>query len=133
MFLAAWRGFIPKIDLVKTKMQRNYNLLKTEATLAQLEEVRRIHRIAVDEFNNQRQAELDRRRNYVALWLCAPNTHASQEEIAEARLCPDAGSWLIKDHKFTNWADPHFCDNPLLWMMGKPGAGKQWSRMDDSH
>lgn len=124
MFHAAWRGFIPKVDLIKTKMQRNYNLLKTEATLAQLEEVRRIHRIAVDEFNNQRQAELDRRRNYVALWLCAPNSHGFQEEIAEARVCPDAGSWLIEDHTFTNWVDPHFCDNPLLWITGKPGAGK---------
>lgn len=124
MFHAAWRGFIPKVDLIKTKMQRNYNLLKTEATLAQLEEVRRIHRIAVDEFNNQRQAELDRRRNYVALWLCAPNSHGVQEEIAEARVCPDAGSWLIEDHTFTNWVDPHFCDNPLLWITGKPGAGK---------
>lgn len=125
MFHATWRGFIPKIDLLRDKMERNYNLLKTEATLAQLEEVRRIHRIAVDEFNNQRQAELDRRRNYVALWLCAPNTHGIQEEITEARLCPDAGSWLIKDHKFKKWADPHFCDNPLLRITGKPGAGKQ--------
>lgn len=108
-------------------MQRNYNLLKTEATLAQLEEVRRIHRIAVDEFDNQRLAELDRRRNYVTQWLCSSNTQGLQEEIAEARLCPDAGSWLVKDHKFTNWADPHFCDNPLLWVTGKPGAGKRWS------
>ncbi|KAK7734079.1 hypothetical protein SLS63_004364 [Diaporthe eres] len=95
VFHAAWRGFIPKIDLVKTKMQRNYNLLKTEATLAQLEEVRRIHRMAVDEFSNQRQAELDRRRNYVTQWLCAPNTQGFQEEIAETRLCPDAGKSVL--------------------------------------
>lgn len=105
-------------------MQRNYNLLKTEVTLAQLEEVRSIHRIAVDKFNDQRQAELDRRQNYVAQWLCAPSTQGFQEEIAEARIFPDAGSWLIKDHKFTNWADPRFCDDPLLWVTGKPGAGK---------
>ncbi|KAJ0110210.1 hypothetical protein J7T55_000642 [Diaporthe amygdali] len=124
VFQAAWRGFSSKIDLVKTKMQRNYNLLKTEASLAQFEEVRRIHRIAVDEFNNQRQAELDRRQNYVTQWLCAPNTQGFQEEIAEARICADAGSWLVRDRKFTNWTDPHFCDNPLLWVTGKPGAGK---------
>ncbi|KAL1846019.1 hypothetical protein Daus18300_014380 [Diaporthe australafricana] len=122
VFHAAWRGFSSKIDLVKTKMQRNYNLLKAEASLAQLEEVRRIHRIAVDEFSNQQQAELDRRRNYVIQWLCATNTQGFQEEVAEARICADAGSWMIKDHRFTNWMDPNFCDNPLLWITGKPGA-----------
>lgn len=37
VFQAAWRGFSSKIELIKTKMQRNYNLLKTEASLAQFE------------------------------------------------------------------------------------------------
>lgn len=104
-------------------MQRNSNLIKTEASLAQFEEVRRIHKAASDEFANQRQAESDRRRLYVTQWIGAPNINAIQEEIYEARVCPHAGSWLISSSLFKKWFDPIFCDNPLLWVTGKPGAG----------
>ncbi|KAJ4415216.1 hypothetical protein N0V82_007453 [Gnomoniopsis sp. IMI 355080] len=124
LFQAAWRGFRTKIDLIKGRMQRNSNLIKTEASLAEFEEVRRIHKTATDEFANQRQAEFDRRRIYVTQWIGAPNIQAIQEEHREARICPSAGSWLVTSSVFRKWIDPIYCDNPLLWITGKPGAGK---------
>lgn len=124
IFQAAWRGFRSKIDLIKSRMRRNSGLIRSEASLAEFEEVRMKHQAMMDEFDCQRRAEFDRRRNYVTQWLCAPNTQAVHEEITEAKICPDAGSWLVTDHRFKKWLDPVFCDDPLLWMTGKPGAGR---------
>lgn len=105
-------------------MRRNAGLIKTEASLAEFEEVKMKHRAMMDEFHCQRQAEFDRRRTYVTQWLCAPNIQAMHEEITDAIICPSAGSWLVADTRFKKWLDPLFCHDPLLWMTGKPGAGR---------
>ncbi|KAK6080210.1 hypothetical protein SCUP515_03635 [Seiridium cupressi] len=78
-----------------------------EATLAEFEEIRRLNQTIAIEFNNIRQAELDRRRNAIIQWLSASNSQVVQQECIEASsLCVGAG------------------DCPLLWMTGKPEAGK---------
>ncbi|KAK9774284.1 putative C2H2-type domain-containing protein [Seiridium cardinale] len=125
VFQAAWRGFKLKIDLIKQRMQRHGNLIKMEATLAEFEEIRRLNQTTAIEFNNMRQAELDRKRNATIQWLSASNSQVVQEEYIEASsLCVGAGDWLVADHRFRNWSDLQYCSNPLLWMTGKPGAGK---------
>ncbi|KAK6062398.1 zinc finger protein [Seiridium cupressi] len=125
VFQAAWRNFKLKIDWIKQRMQRHGNLIKMEATLAEFEEIRRLNQTIAIEFNNIRQAELDRRRNAIIQWLSASNSQVVQEECIEASsLCVGAGDWLVADHRFRNWSDLQYCSNPLLWMTGKPGAGK---------
>lgn len=64
-------------------------------------------------------------------------TEASLAEIEEERqshqalkegfsngVRAEAGSWLLADPRFKVWVAPIFCNNPLLWITGKPGAGK---------
>ncbi|KAK3988674.1 hypothetical protein QBC44DRAFT_328722 [Cladorrhinum sp. PSN332] len=122
LFQAVWRSFLPKIDFIKDNMARHTRLLAQGVGFVQLEELSNTRREAQQRFQIQRQDEVDRRRRETISWL---NPYPSQlRKYQDARLCPDAGKWLLKNNRFQGWFDPTFCANPLLWITGIPGAGK---------
>lgn len=127
IFQAAWRSFLPKIDFIKKNMERHTRLLDHGVSFVQLEETENIRRDLQQRFETQRREEVDRRRREVISWL---NPYPSQlRKYQDARLCPDAGSWLLNNGRFRGWFDPIFCTEPLLWITGIPGAGTCSSRL----
>lgn len=58
-------------------------------------------------------------------WLSSPNIEAAHEQHVKARSSnPTSCRWILGDDSFQRWFDRVYCSTPLLWINGKPGAGK---------
>jgi hypothetical protein len=99
-----------------------------------------IHRGTVLQFNDfqnscamedeKTSSEMDmedlKRRQAIYTWLKAIDMENEQYHFANIRSqYPDTGRWLLEHMTFKEWFDPQFTTLPtLLWLHGKPGAGK---------
>jgi len=63
------------------------------------------------------------RRASVLQWLSFVNMESRHEDASMDRH-PGTGKWLLQEEKFREWFDNNYCAEPLLWLNGKPGAGK---------
>ncbi|KAH8789515.1 hypothetical protein F5882DRAFT_354269 [Hyaloscypha sp. PMI_1271] len=125
LFQSSWRGFNSKINGLRDKMQQHRRLIESQAGIVEFEEIQKIRKLAEVEFQNARDADLDRRRSKVLQWLSPASSETIQEGCEKARSeYPRTGEWLLTDDKFSKWFHPNFCSNPLLWLSGIPGAGK---------
>ena len=106
-------------------MQQHRRLIESQAGIVEFEEIQKIRKLAEVEFQNVRDADLDRRLSKVLQWLSPASSETIQESCEKARSeYPRTGKWLLTDDKFSKWFHPNFCSNPLLWLSGIPGAGK---------
>jgi len=65
------------------------------------------------------------KRSTVRDWLAAANFEEDQGDLSDARTeYPGVCSWILKQNKFDTWKDFSSQANLLLWITGKPGAGK---------
>ena len=67
-----------------------------------------------------------KRRQAIYTWLKAIEMENEQHHFATIRSqYPNTGRWLLEHTTFKEWFDPQFTTLPtLLWLHGKPGAGK---------
>ena len=99
-------------------------LVETQASLAQFEQLQNDRIIFEAKFEEARQAEELRRRNYSFGWLSAADSKIYQEKGARVREAyPGSGRWLLHRQQFREWFSPVICSRPLLSIVGKPGAG----------
>ncbi|KAI0376807.1 hypothetical protein F5Y04DRAFT_273551 [Hypomontagnella monticulosa] len=125
LFQATWKGFVSKIENLRDNMRRHRQLIESRATLIQFEAVQTHRRLTEVKFQEMYEADLTRRRAAVLLWLSPANVEEIHERHTLARSGnPSAGQWLMSDNRFQKWFDPLYCSTPLLWLNGKPGAGK---------
>jgi hypothetical protein len=109
-------------------MRQHKHLIESQVSIVEFEELQKLRKLAEVEFQNARNADLDRRRLKVVQWLSPASSETIQEGCEKARSdCPGTGQWLLNDDHFQRWFDPIFCTNPLLWLSGIPGAGKSFS------
>jgi hypothetical protein len=105
-------------------MRQHKHLIESQASIVEFEEIQKLRKVADVEFQNARDADLDRRRSKVMQWLSPASSETIQEGCEKARWeYPGTGQWLLRDDRFQRWFDPSFCSNPLLWLSGIPGAG----------
>jgi len=105
-------------------MRQHKHLIESQASIVEFEEIQKLRKVADAEFQNARDADLDRRRSKVMQWLSPASSETIQEGCEKARSeYPGTGQWLLRDDRFQSWFDPSFCSNPLLWLSGIPGAG----------
>ncbi|KAI2464722.1 hypothetical protein F4781DRAFT_411946 [Annulohypoxylon bovei var. microspora] len=125
LFQATWRGFTTKIRYLRDNLGRHKRLIESHATIVQFEEIQQIRENERRKFEVDQRVETDRRRLRVIQWLSSYSMETLQEKYKETRsICSDSGRWLINDPQFQNWLDPNQSLRPLLWINGKPGAGK---------
>jgi hypothetical protein len=106
-------------------MQQHRHLIESQASLVEFVEVQKVREIAEIEFQNARNADIDRRRSKVLQWLSPASSQIIQEGCEKARAeYPGTGQWLFSNERFSKWFHPDFCQSPLLWLSGIPGAGK---------
>lgn len=97
----------------------------------EIEEIRSLRRTTEAKLDNLQKADMARRKAAVFRWLSSADTEVVHERHLKARSNdPNAGQWLLDDHRFQKWFDPVYCSTPLLWMNGKPGAGAYHLEMD---
>lgn len=125
LFRAAWRGFGPKIAVIRENTARHKRLLAEGVSAMEVENSGKIRQELREEFERQRQIETDRRRDEVIRWLSPSPSRELLGRHREARkICPDSGDWLLKSPIFDGWFNPKYSTNPLLWITGILGAGK---------
>ncbi|KAF4976357.1 hypothetical protein FZEAL_6955 [Fusarium zealandicum] len=125
LFKANWKGFSSEIVLIKENLRRHKQLIEGRASLIEFEQMKNCRAEAEAHFREMKETETRRRRSSVFQWLSTPNVEAVHERHVNARsLDPQSCRWILADSIFQQWFDPLYCSNPLLWINGKPGAGK---------
>jgi hypothetical protein len=100
-------------------------LIENQASLISYEEIRSIRINTEAQAIQRRQADLEWRQITVRNWLGTSNHMHEQEKGAAIRAeFPTSGDWLLQQDQFKAWFDRDYCSAPLLWLNGKPGAGK---------
>lgn len=126
MFDATWKGFASKIDNLKESMNCHRRLIENRATLVEFEEVQNLRRMAETNLRDSYKAQLSRQREAVLRWLSpGPLECIHERHVVTRSSNPAAGRWLIGNENFQKWFDPLCCSTPLVWLNGKPGAGRQ--------
>ncbi|KAK8130901.1 hypothetical protein PG984_007339 [Apiospora sp. TS-2023a] len=125
LFQGVWKSFELRIKEIKRDFSQHRYLIENRASLIEFEEVQRIRKQIKDGFSQGAQATLDRQHREVLQWL-APTLPWERHEIHRRPREEDsaAGKWLLDDTRFQMWSDKDYCATPLLWLNGKPGAGK---------
>ncbi|KAF5004029.1 hypothetical protein FDECE_9442 [Fusarium decemcellulare] len=125
LFKSNWKGFTSEISLLKENLRRHKHLIEGRASLIEFETIQNLRTSSQAYFRETREAEIRRRRIAVLQWLASPNVEAIHERHVKARSSnPEACRWMLQDSRFQQWYDPLYCSTPLLWINGKPGAGK---------
>ncbi|KAI0272342.1 hypothetical protein BC834DRAFT_343531 [Gloeopeniophorella convolvens] len=67
----------------------------------------------------QQKRERERRAERYRTWLSSPDSLANQVTVSDAHH-PGTSKWLVRGRVFESWKS----SGTLLWITGKPGAGK---------
>lgn len=125
LFQSSWKGFAAEIDLLKDNLARHRRLIETRASLVEFEAVQNLSKQSEANLRELKLTEERRRKTAVLQWLSSPDVQSAHERCLEARAwSPTSSHWILADSCFQEWVDPLFCSTPLLWINGKPGAGK---------
>ncbi|KAK6829654.1 hypothetical protein PG987_010238 [Apiospora arundinis] len=126
VFSESWKTCKSRFPGIIRNIAQRRSLIESKATPSQIEEVRENlqHSLQIDE--RQLDEQILRRTRHVLDWLRPTNVSVDQAALVEARAdYPGTGQWLLENALFKEWFDPKFPTiPPLLWINGKPGAGK---------
>ncbi|KAI0264844.1 hypothetical protein BC834DRAFT_970413 [Gloeopeniophorella convolvens] len=100
---------------VESMLKRLDELTKVEHLMATAETRRDI---AIVKREQRRQERMQRAERYQK-WLSVPNSSTNQATASEARYS-DTSMWLVRGQAYEEWKS----SGTLLWVTGKPGAGK---------
>lgn len=106
-----------------TDLRSCRTLLEGDASLTEVSEFQSMREALHEQLQSTRRAELNSQRDIVQQWLSFANNETRHED-ASADRHPGTGTWLLQDEKFQAWFNSDYCIEPLLWLSGKPGAGK---------
>jgi hypothetical protein len=124
LFHATWQSLKKNIEEITKSLQHHKNIIETQATLVEYEQFQVFRTQTKAEFAKLQISETDRRYLRVQEWLCPIDSRARDEAASRERF-RDTGLWLLQDHRFKSWFMPDQCMDPLLWLCGMPGAGRQ--------
>jgi len=126
LFNATWKTFKTRFTPLIDGMAQHREWLERQANLSEIEESRKAQENVNKNFKTIFEAEDYRRRVTVYNWFRAASVEADQDHFSRIRAeYPETGRWLLALENFKNWFDTHFPSiPPLLWINGKPGAGK---------
>ncbi|KAI0264832.1 hypothetical protein BC834DRAFT_970401 [Gloeopeniophorella convolvens] len=100
---------------VESMLKRLDELTKVEHLMATAQTR---HSITIVEREQRRQGRMQQAERYRS-WLSVPNSSTNQANASEARYS-DTSMWLVRGEVYEAWKS----SGALLWITGKPGAGK---------
>jgi len=132
IFHATWKTFRSDFDHILQNIKRHNDLIKNQANLIHFGKTQEAFEKAHEERSKAEEErrsrrETENRRRYLAVleWLSPAPYEQDLERYSSVRAaCPGTGRWLLDDDRFKFWFDPDYCSTRLLWISGKPGAGK---------
>ena len=132
IFHATWKTFRSDFDHILQNIKRHNNLIKNQANLIHFERTQEAFEKAHEERSKAEEerwsrTEAENRRRYLAVqeWLSPAPFEQDLEKYSSVRAsCSGTGRWLLDNDRFKSWFHPDCCSTRLLWISGKPGAGK---------
>jgi hypothetical protein len=125
LFTATWKDFQASFKPILGDILRHRELIESTASLERLQEARDARlqsqtKFAAIELGQNHTKMLD-----VIQWLSATDSDTDQEVFTSTRHdIPDTGRWILNETKVKSWLDPNQSSVPIIWLNGKPGAGK---------
>lgn len=120
LFRPSWQAFIRQIEYLSKDLSSYRNLLEERETVVTFKDFESLRLVNWVQFNNVREAELERRRLSVQQWLSFADPETRHEDAARHE---GTGKWLLQHDLFEKWLSLHYCMEPLLWLSGIPGSG----------
>ncbi|KAF8441250.1 hypothetical protein BGX38DRAFT_1134072 [Terfezia claveryi] len=124
-FHCTWKGVAVAIRTLKENLRRHKSLVETQATLSHFEEAQIARETAKEALKESVKNEQARQRMAVIEWFSSPDSETDHERYSGIReKYPGTGRWLLRARMVKRWLDSSTAGVPVLWLYGKPGAGK---------
>lgn len=135
LYHATWKTFKTRFSGLLENMSQHRLLIERQAQLSEIEEARNARERNETSFNTIIENQDHLRRQAVYNWFRAPSVESDQDHFSGIRTeYPQTGRWLLTLENFKLWFDPQFPSiPPLLWLNGKPGAGKVFCHMFEGY
>ncbi|KAJ8123850.1 hypothetical protein ONZ43_g291 [Nemania bipapillata] len=123
-FNTTWANFDFRFNSILASMAKNSEAIDQEAATIDITEAKQWREKLASQVATREKDRIDRRRQSVVTWLALE--HLPQEDNREKLLrdCLQGScDWVLKQDKVASWTK---IDSklPVLWLHGKPGAGK---------
>ena len=130
-FHSTWKTFNSKFDPILQSLKGRRELLESEKSTATLYEIQNL-RESINTLREEdarramREESAQHKRRLVEIRekIQAPDYRADQEFSSEIRHGRLFGAWFFEHDAFKSWYDRHSPSNRVLYVHGKPGAGK---------
>ncbi|KAK4466013.1 hypothetical protein QBC42DRAFT_335816 [Cladorrhinum samala] len=130
-FHATWKTFDTQFSPILQSLERRRQLIdgeKSSATLYEIEKVREeIEAVRTAQREQAEAGDLEKHQMRLAQIkqkLQFANYQLDQEISTEDRSGSNSGQWIFEDPRFLTWKDLEEGGNQVLFIHGKPGAGK---------
>jgi hypothetical protein len=133
MFLPLWKDFGGRLNHIIESLQKCRDCFDTEAaSFNNLEEKSRIRQQAREILEeDEKRMRITHLQESIS-WLSADDGYqASEYERISSRRHDETCKWIFQAPKMARWLTD-YSEQPLLWLTGKPGAGKQfliWTKL----
>ncbi|CAO2653801.1 Nn.00g032120.m01.CDS01 [Neocucurbitaria sp. VM-36] len=132
LFHATWRTFGTDFSAIISNLQSHRRLLDSQAIFLSVQEtmkvMKEVHdgRRVLDAECRRRKDEEERYRQHAVIsWLSAADSTSDHEEaLAIHEEQPESGRWFFQQDVVKNWVNSCLSSDSILWVNGKPGAGK---------
>ncbi|KAE9372535.1 hypothetical protein N431DRAFT_536388 [Stipitochalara longipes BDJ] len=125
IFTASWKNFQESFKPVLNDLVRHRELIESTASLEQIQEARDAQLRSEAAFAAFELEQNHMKRIAVINWLSAADADDDQVAFSAARQdIPDTGRWILDQPNIKTWLDPRQDTVPIVWLNGKPGAGK---------
>ncbi|PVI01289.1 hypothetical protein DM02DRAFT_525316 [Periconia macrospinosa] len=128
LYTTTWSRHKPKFSSVIARMVSRYDLVGSRASISQFDSFLSNSTIQEEQRLSMTDRENFGRMQAINAWLKPTDLEFEQEFLMGMRAnYPDTCRWLLRDDTFDEWFDPQCTTTTspkLLWLNGKPGAGK---------
>ncbi|KAK3619537.1 hypothetical protein LTR56_023972 [Elasticomyces elasticus] len=125
LFQATWKQFNTSFGSLLEDMRQHKVLVETQASLLEFGEAKKARLLDRLQDKTIEDRDLVWRKQFILNWLSAPDPAVYQEKGQFARKASsNSGVWLLKKDLYRVWRNVASNSAQLLWVNGKPGAGK---------
>ncbi|KAK4194211.1 hypothetical protein QBC40DRAFT_291183 [Triangularia verruculosa] len=123
-FMTTWASFHTRFESILASMARNSDSIHQEAIVIDLIQSKKSREQIFDQVTSQERERINKQRDSVIAWLGvqSPSQCIHLEQVLRDYL-PGSCDWAIKHAKVIPWVQMQ-PKSPVLWIHGKPGAGK---------
>ena len=122
LFESFWPKYSSKFQVILNNIGQHRILMDNEVTLAHITEAYAARASASAKY--VRDQEYDERTEFHLIKnSLSPQLYDAQLERIRQRCSVQAGEWLKRDTRFSDWHDTSNQSARVLWLSGIPGAG----------